>query len=596
MINTGMMLIAAMAVSTPGAVKIDGWIGERFNRSLNGNVLKLDLEKDFFPPFEKREAKSGFIGLGKHADALVHYAKNTGDKRVIAEKEKAIGFLIDHQLPNGYTGFFCEAARLGELWDIHEMGFIIQALVADYELFGNEKALIAAKKNVDHILENWPKLPDNWEMTYITDRETMLGFGYSVARLYAVTKEERYREFLRHERALDVWNQPIVLGRGKMIYGQAYGYMGTCLEQLELYQYDPRQRYLECSLRALDFQTKRDGLLINGNGGIAECWTDDQDGEGSVGETCNATFSLLFWDELYRLGVVDRALLGDLMERCIYNGLFAAMSRDGRRLRYYTPLNGEREFWPDDLYCCPNNFRRGMSRLPEYIFYTEGRAVFANLYTACEATLDVEGEKVVIKEETDYPVSGKVKFTFDSPGKRTFAFNVRIPRWAKESVAYINGKKVTYIYKPGEMLSLPKVWKKGDTVELDFAMPVKPVLGRKRQSGRFAVMRGPLVYALNTRTIDVFKEKHPWDVQTMMMMDPKQLEYRDGKIKAVVSTAPMSVGVQDLSVDGEKIPRYIRIVDLVPYEDEDNTLTYFRAPDIKVVVAEDDLLINKCCK
>ena len=43
---------------------------------------------------------------------------------------------------------------------------------------------------------------------------------------------------------------------------------------------------------------RRDGLLINGSGGIAECRTDDQDGEGAVGETCNVAFELMFWDRL----------------------------------------------------------------------------------------------------------------------------------------------------------------------------------------------------------------------------------------------------------------------------------------------------------
>ena len=123
------------------------------------------------------------------------------------------------------------------------MGFIIQGLVSDWELFGNRAALDAARRNVDYIIGNWAKMPDNWEMKFITDRETTLGFGYGVARLYANTKDERYRRFLCNERSLGDWNDPIVLGRDKMIYGQAYGYLGTCLEQLELYSWDPRPEH-----------------------------------------------------------------------------------------------------------------------------------------------------------------------------------------------------------------------------------------------------------------------------------------------------------------------------------------------------------------
>ncbi len=578
----GLICVVSAGAAENASVSFSGGlIGERFKRSIEGNLLKIDLEGDFFKPFlERKTAGEAFVGLGKHADALVHYAKHAARPDVTALKERVIAFIIDNQLPDGYTGCFAPEARLRKLWDIHEMGFIIQGLMSDYELFGNRKALDAAKRNADYVMDRWASLPENWELTYITDRETTLGFGFGVARLYAATKEEKYRSFLCHERSLDSWNDPIVIGRDKMIYGQAYGYTGTCLEQLELYRHDPRPRYLETSLRVLDFQTKGDGLLINGNGGICECWTDDQDGEGCVGETCNVTFELLLWDSLYRLGVVDRAVLGDLMERAIYNALFAAMSRDGRKLRYYTPLNGQRKFWSSDLYCCPNNFRRAMSRLPEYVFYTEGKSILANLYASCSADLSVGGTRVRIAEDTGYPKSGSVRFTVDPAEPVFFDFKIRIPRWAKTSSVKINGKTVTYKYRAGSMLGLPRVWKKGDVVDLDFRMEVLAVLGRKRQSGRFAVMRGPVVYALDTRKVDVFKGMHPWDVQTEMMMDPARLSYADGKISAFVSTQNWAVGVDDVSVDG-KVPENVRRVELVPFEDEDNTLTYFRAPNIK---------------
>ena len=589
--------LLAGAVDAP-KVTLGGYLGERFDTCLRGNVLKLDMEKDFFPPFVKREGKDGgFVGLGKHADAAVHFAWNTKDPAAIAHKEKVIGFIVGNQLPDGYTGCFREKDRLVKAWDIHEMGFIIQGLMSDWELFGNKAALEAARKNVDYVIDRWKTMPDNWEMIRLTDRETTLGFGYGVARLYAATKEEKYRSFLRHERSLDYWDEPITVGRDKMIYGQADGYTGTCLEQLELYQYDRDSKYLRSSFRALDFQTKGDGVLINGNGGICECWTDDQDGEGQVGETCNATFELLFWDELYRLGVADKALLGDLMERCIYNALFAAMSTDGRKLRYYTPLNGDRKFWPNDLYCCPNNFRRGMSRLPEYVFYASDRELIANLYTACSAEVDVGITKVGIKEETAYPREGAVKFTMSPAEDSSFAFRLRIPRWVKDPSVKINGLEVTYKYEPGQLLNLTRVWRKGDRVELDFPMPVRTVLGRKRQSGRFAVMRGPVVYALNTHAIEAFKDEDPYQAQCILMMDPKRLSYqKDETIRAVVSTVDWAVGIDDVTVDQGREAKNVCAVELKPFWHEDRTLTYFRAPNIRRDCREQDELFGSEAK
>ena len=584
----------AATASTRPDVRLGGVIGERFETAIRGNVLRLDLEKDFFPPFVAKKSQNGvFVGLGKHADAVVHFAANTHDPALVACKEKIIDFIIAHQLPDGYTGCYAPEFRLGKAWDIHEMGFIIQGLMSDWELFGNRRALEAAKRNVDHVLACWKDMPDNWEMTWITDRETTLGFGFGVARLYAATKDERYRSFLRHERALDDWNDPIVIGRDKMIYGQAYGYTGTCLEQLELYSHDPQSRYLRTSLRALDFMTHGDGVLINGNGGICECWTNDQDGEGCVGETCNVAFELFFWDELYRLNVADRALLGDLMERAVYNALFAVMSEDGRRLRYYTPLNGERKFWPNDLYCCPNNFRRAMSRLPEYVFYVEDGSVAANLYTAARADLEVGGTMVRIDEETDYPKSGKVKFTMSPEGPVTFGFKVRVPRWVRNPSVKVNGLEVTYKYGPGQLLNIPKVWKKGDCVELDFPMEVRTVRGRKRQSGRFAVMRGPVVYALDTKSVEAFKDISAYEAQTILMMDPKRLIYSNGGISAVVSTVDYAVGIADVAVDEGRSAKNVCGVRLLPFCRENVNLTYFRAPNIEQDCRRQDELFGR---
>ena len=106
--------LSADATERPD-VRIGGYIGERFETSIRGNLLKLDLEGDFFKPFVERKGRNGaFVGLGKNADAAVHYAANTRDQSVIACKEKMIDFLIRNQLPDGYTGFYCEEDRLGD--------------------------------------------------------------------------------------------------------------------------------------------------------------------------------------------------------------------------------------------------------------------------------------------------------------------------------------------------------------------------------------------------------------------------------------------------------------------------------------------------
>ena len=560
-------------------VRLNGPLGRRVALTATNNLMKIDLEKSIFGPFREKKAKGGFIGLGKLLDGAAHLAKYTGFPAVVERKREIARVLADTQGEDGYIGYFAPEARLKALWDLHEMGFILQGLVSDWELFGEARSLAAARKAADFIMRSWPNLNDGWEFHDITDRETTLGLGHGFIRLAAAIGDMKYLDFAKNERALMDWDAPIVFGRGGMLYGQAYGFLGTALEQLEIYGRDANDKLLRTSFRALDHMTNNNGLLIDGTGGIAECWTDDQDGDGCVGETCLITFQFLFYDRLIRLGKGDAAQLGDLMERLALNALPAAQSRDGRRLRYYTPLNGHRKYFGTDAYCCPNNFRRAMGRLPGYIYYERDGAVLVNLFEASSAKLDVGTAKLDVKCETDYPASGKIVYTLDPDHPAQFAFMFRLPKWCKAPRVEVNGKKVTYPCAPGGMMSLPRVWKKGDKVSIDLPMEIRCVKGRKRQSGRFAVMRGPLLYALDTNRVKNFEKAHPLDAATVIMLDPVQLAFKrdaDGGRAAFCGTAIATrANVRDFDRGvGPSDPEVL----LTEFADEDNTLTYFRTP------------------
>lgn len=586
-----LVVILSVAVAHADEVRLGGALGERFDLTVRENILKLDVEKDFFTPFVERKEKGGFIGLGKLADALVRFALHTDDQAVRALKDKVVAFILSNQQEDGYTGCLRPESRLRELWDIHEMGFIIQALAADGELFGNRAALDGARRNADGLIASWASLPKGWEEDTVSSWLRTLGLNYGLVRLQAVTGDRRYGDFVRDVRGFATWNCPVVKGRDRLVKGHAYAYLGACLEQLQLYRLGKDERLLQASRRALDFMLHRNGLLIDGAGGICECWSDDQDGEGHVGETCMVAYLLMFCHELQQLGIGDAAEIGDLMERAVYNALFAAQSRDGRRLRYYTPLNGVRQFWQGDLYCCPNNFRRAVARLPEFVFQADEKGVTANLYTACQTSVKVDGTDVRIREETDYPKSGRIVFAFEPSAAKEFSFTVRLPRWCERPSVRVNGETVSEPCRPGRQLALTRLWRSGDTVELDLPMAVRAVRGRRRQAGRFAVMRGPVVYALDTRKISEYKDFSPADVPTLMTMDPSQLHEENGAVYAFISTNSGETGFPANLAEG-KLPPYFRRVKLEPFADEDNTLTYFRPPNQDSPAIVDDELLS----
>lgn len=235
-----------------------------------------------------------------------------------------------------------------------------------------------------------------------------------------------------------------------------------------------------------------------------------------------------------------------------------------------------------------------MGRLPGYVYYERDGAVLANLFEASEARIDVGTTVLSLKCETDYPVSGKISYTIDPGHSAQFAFMFRLPRWCKSPKVEVNGKAVTYPCRPGEVLSLPRVWKKGDRISIDFPLDVRCIKGRKRQSGRFAVMRGPILYALDTRRIKGFEKTHPLDAATVIMLDPAQLEFKanaDSGRSAFCGTAIATrCATEDFALGiGPDNPEVL----LTEFADEDDTLTYFRTPVPGSPLLVDDELLGK---
>ena len=86
----------------------------------------------------------------------------------------------------------------------------------------------------------------------------------------------------------------------------------------------------------------------------------------------------------------------------------------------------------------------------------------------------------------------------------------------------VNGQPWEKRPAPGAFLPIERRWTAGDRVTLDMAMSWRLVLGRKPQSGRAAVMRGPVVFCLNPAQSPLIED---WDGADLghIMIDPTSL-------------------------------------------------------------------------
>ena len=408
------------------------------------------------------------------------------------------------------------------LWDVHEIGYLIWGLLTDEAYHGDPRSLAAARKAADYLLAHWSEVPDNWASTTgVATHVAVTGLERTMLRLYRRTGIASYLNFVIDRRALPGWNLGIVIGRRPGIEGHVYAYMARSLAQLELNRMQADARLLRPAHRATDFMLNHDGALLTGATGQAEIWTDDQDGRGDLGETCATAYQLRVADALLRLH--GQARLGDLIERTIYNTLFAAQSPDGRHLRYFSPIEGPRVYFPGDTYCCPCNYRRIVSELPLMVFYRADDGLVVSLYAAAKARLKVARDVgLAVVMETDYPNSGRVQIRLDPARSASFPLRVRIPLWAHAARVSVNGQPQDAKPEPGSFLVLKRLWNRGDRVTLDLPMLWRLAKGRQRQAGRVAIMRGPLVFCLNPASSPELAKQDAADLGAYLI-DPTSL-------------------------------------------------------------------------
>jgi len=247
-------------------------------------------------------------------------------------------------------------------------------------------------------------------------------------------------------------------------------------------------------------------------------------------ETC-ASIGGAFWNLRMFLLHGDGKYL-DVMERTIYNGLISGVSLDGKAFFYANPLQADAKFefnqglktrapWFETA-CCPGNIARFIPSFPGYIYATKGDTIYVNLFVGSTAKADLGTCPVTLRQETRYPWEGKVRIIVEPEKESKFAVSVRIPGWALgrpiDGTLYqyepeagkagargtanpgptlkVNGTSVPLAVDKG-FVSLERVWKKADVIEVDCPMPVRCVVADaaiKGNRGRVAFERGPLVY------------------------------------------------------------------------------------------------------
>ncbi len=142
--------------------------------------------------------------------------------------------------------------------------------------------------------------------------------------------------------------------------------------------------------------------------------------------------------------------------------------------------------------CCAANLHQGWPKLVESLWMTtrDGGLVTA-AYAPNRVDTVLKSANVSIREDTEYPFRGTVRFTVQVSHPVSFPLLLRIPAWARNAQITVNGSRSEISAQSFHQIN--RTWKTGDTVEIEFPMNVR-VTHWYRNSAAFE--RGPLVFSL----------------------------------------------------------------------------------------------------
>jgi DUF1680 family protein len=550
-------------------VRVGGEIGRRMDISMKNNLLQIDIEEQFLghfrQPSDTPQVRDGFCGIGMLIDALVKFSAYSNDSQIISLKNYLVDELIKTRDSDGYMGVYIKDRRKSG-WDTHEGAYIITGLTNDYLYLGNQKSLEAARGLADYMIS--------------CDDGYICGFEQALLYLYKATSDKKYLEYCIGKLGL-----PVFKGGSEHHSTHAYGYIARAYAQLLLNEIQPDSSLLYRSNGLVEYLTTFHGMDITGTVGAWEHFNTTQEGIGSWGETCATAYEIRLLDKLLR--IEKNSLYGDMMERIIYNALFAAQSPEGRDIRYFTPYEDTRMYYPDDYFCCPNNFRRIISELPEFIYYTSDEGIYINLYTPSTAAMRIGKQEVQVEQKTSYPSTGEIGISVSPKKTGKFTIFLRIPSWCDTPSLRINGKDYPGEIKKGHFLAIEREWVKGDSLGLTLPMPLRLIEGSMSQYGRVALMRGPLVYCMsNTNNEGLLdpalrKQKILIDPTTFSEMEPDTSLRPGGTMFSSIL----------FSVNGKEL-KYTRMI-FREFINPEGIKTFFDLPEgVPVKVVPDEFLLK----
>ncbi|MBA4384681.1 MAG: hypothetical protein C0410_08090 [Anaerolinea sp.] len=251
------------------------------------------------------------------------------------------------------------------------------------------------------------------------------------------------------------------------------------------------------------------------------------DPEVAYAETCAALGSMFWSHEMANL--TGEAPFEDLFEWQLYNAASVGIARDGCSYFYNNPLTSHGEIHRAEWYdipCCPSNLSRVWASLGKNVCCIDHAEIRINQYFTSETLVDAQ-RQIILQMDSELPWGSNVKLRFSMEKPASFELVMRLPAWADGCRVLLNRQEVKIKLSaplPGyaaangldffaaRWMHLSQCFNPKDEIELCFDMPIRLIKQDHRLpkcGGKYAVVRGPIVYCLESvdNSVDIMKVK-----------------------------------------------------------------------------------------
>ena len=509
--NRSPLAPAAFSRLPLGAVRPLGWLRRQLRIQADGLTGHLD---EFWPDVGPESAWRGGAGEGwergpYYLDGLVPLAYLLDDRRLIAKAQPWLDWALDHQQPDGWLGPLRDPRdtrhRAYDAWPVFVM---LKALTQYEEARGDSRVLPAVLRFLAFLRDNLDRYPlFSWGAYRWADLLLSVVWAYNrsgepwLLPLAAALHRQGYdwsdhfRHFRYPGRVMGDYHNLATHVVNNAMGLKAPGILWQLSD-------DPADRDAVAEgLAALDRYHGQAGGVFSGDEHLAGL-------DPTQGTELCAVVELLFSLECL-LAILGEPSLGDRLERAAYNALPATLTPDLWAHQYDQQANQvlcsvAPRHWTNNgddanifglepnFGCCTANLHQGWPKFAASLWLaTPDGGLAAVAYGPCEVTTSIDGRRVTVREETDYPFADTLRFTIAAEAPVELPLTLRVPAWCASATLEVGGE--TRPLAPRRFHTVRRHVAGPQTLTLRLPMPLH---AESRHRGALTLERGPLVYAL----------------------------------------------------------------------------------------------------